>query len=203
MKQLLLNRKLYIRFLSLYAIAAALFLITWTLSYFLLPEGVLRGRTGAQLLASSEAADSFLAEWLRIVVINLIIGIIFVVVPNLLRSNGYPLGYSTPLVWAILYAIYLGTNSFTFPLPEGKMPPSLAVLGRSGPYEIGAYILTAVATYSLPKYELKGRFMRERIHSISSANRQALTKEQWAGLGVSIITLLVANAWEAYQIMIQ
>jgi hypothetical protein len=64
MKHLLLHRTLYIRFLSLYTLAVALFLVAWALSYFLLPEGVLRGRTGAQLLAGSEAADSFLAEWL-------------------------------------------------------------------------------------------------------------------------------------------
>ena len=203
MKHMLLHRTLYIRFLSLYTLAAALFLVAWALSYFLLPEGVLRGRTGAQLLAGSEAADSFLAEWLRIAAINLTVGILFVVGPNFLRSYGYPMGYATPLTWAILYAIYLGTNSLTFPLPEGKMPPSLAVLGRSGPYEIGAYIIAAVATYSLPRYELKGRWLRDRIQSISPADRRALTKEQWVGLGVAVIILLVANAWEAYRIVAQ
>lgn len=111
------------------------------------------------------------------------------------------MGYATPLAWAIIYAISLGTNSFAFPLPEGKMLPSLAVLGRSGPYEIGAFILAAVATYSLPKYELKGRWLRERIESIAPADRPALTKEQWLGLGVAVIVLLAANAWEAYQIV--
>jgi hypothetical protein len=203
MRRLLLHRRLYVRFLSLYALCAALFLMAWAVSYLMLPDGVLRGRTGAQLLAGSEAGDSFLAEWLRITAINLTVGVLFVVAPNLLRSHGYPLGYATPLAWAILYAIYLGTNSFTLPLPEGRMPPSLAVLGRSGPYEIGAYILAAVATYSLPRFELKGRFFRERIESVSSSDRSALTKEQWAGIAVAVIILLAANAWEAHQIVAQ
>lgn len=198
---MLLHHKLHVRFLSLFSLAAVLFLIIWTLSYYLLPEGILRGRTGAQLLAGSEAAQSFLAEWLRIIAINLAVGTIFVICPNFIRSHGYPLGYATPLAWTILYAIYLGTNSFTFPLPEGKMQPSLAVLGRSGPYEIGAYILAAVATYSLPKYELKGQWFRERIESIPPTDRQAMTKGQWLGLGMAFIVLLVANAWEAYQIV--
>jgi hypothetical protein len=201
MKHLLLHRTLLIRFFSLYSLASVLFLVMWALAYFLLPEGVLRGRTGAQLLAGSQAADSFLAEWLRIAAINLAVGTVFVVGPNFVRSHGYPMGYATPLAWAIIYAVYLGTNSFTFPLPEGKMPPSLAVLGRSGPYEIAAYILAAVATYSLPKYEIKGRWPRERIESISPAGRLALTEERWLGLVVAVIVLLVASAWEAYQIV--
>ncbi len=204
MRHLLLHRTLYVRFLSLYTLCTAVFLMAWAMSYLMLPEGVLRGRTGAQLLAGNEAADSFLAEWLRIAAINLTVGTLFVVGLNFLRSHGYPMGYAIPLAWAILYAISLGTNSFTIPLPEGKMPPSLAVLGRSGLYEIGAYVLAAVATYSLPRYEIKGRWPRERrIESISPADRRALTKSEWVGLGIAVIILLIANAWEAYQIVAQ
>jgi hypothetical protein len=203
MKHFLLHQKLHIRFLSLAAIAASLFLVTWAVSYLLLPEGILRGRTGAQFLAGGEAADTFLAEWMLIVSINLMVGIIFVICPNLLRSRGYPVGYLTPLTWAILYAIYLGTNSFTFPLPGGKMAPSLAVLGRSGPYEISAYILAAVATHSLPRYELEGRWFRERLRSIPPADRRSLTGDQWIGVGMAIILLLIANGWEAHQIVSQ
>jgi hypothetical protein len=173
------------------------------MSYLMLPDGVLRGRTGAQLLAGSGTADSFLGQWLRIIAINLTVGVLLVVAPNLLRSHGYPSGYATPLAWAILYAIYLGTNSFTFPLPEGRMPPSLAVLGRSGPYEIGAYILAAVAPHSLPRFELKGRFLRERIEPVPPSDRRQLTREQWAGISVAVIILLVANAWEAHRIVAQ
>jgi hypothetical protein len=144
MTHLFLHRSMIIRFLSMYVLALVLFLVAWTISYFLLSEGVLRGRTGAQILAGSEAADSFLDEWLRISLINLTVGCLFVVGPNFIRSqHGYPLGYLTPLTWAILYAVYLGTNSFTFPMPDGKMPPSIAVLGRSGPYEIAAFILAS------------------------------------------------------------
>jgi hypothetical protein len=204
MTHLFLHRSMIIRFLSMYVLALVLFLVAWTISYFLLSEGVLRGRTGAQILAGSEAADSFLDEWLRISLINLTVGCLFVVGPNFIRSqHGYPLGYLTPLTWATFYAVYLGTNSFTFPLPDGKMPPSIAVLGRSGPYEIAAFILAAVATYSLPRYELKGRWLRERILSIPPTKRRAFTKRQWVGLGVAIVVLLAANAWEAHRIVSQ
>ena len=203
MRHLLLHRRVHVRFLSLYALGAALFLGAWVVSYLVLPDGVLRGRTGAQLLAGSEPAGTFLAQWVRIAAINLTVGALFVVAPNLLRSHGYPLGYATPLAWAVLYAIYLGTNSFTFPLPEGRMPPSLAVLGRSGPYEIGVYMLASVATYSLPRFELKGRLFRERIEPIPPSDRSPLSKEQWAGIAVAAIILLAANAWEAHRIVAQ
>jgi hypothetical protein len=203
MKRPLLHSKLPVRFLSLYVLSTAIFLMAWTMSYYTLPEGILRGRTGAQLLAGNEPADSFLLEWLRIAAINLAAGTLFVIGPNLLRSHGYPMGYATPLAWAILYGIYLGTNSFTFPLPEGRMPPSLAVLLRSGPYEIAAYVLAAVSTYSLPRFELKGRFFHERLVAISPPSRKAFSKEQWLGLAAAVMILLLANGYEADRIMAQ
>jgi len=201
MKRLLLHPRLDIRFLSLYALAAALFLAVWVLSYFLLPEGVLRGKSGAAALAGSEPAGGFLAEWLRISAINLIVGTLFVVALNLLKTHGYPLGYAAPLAWAINYTILLGTNSFSIPLPAGKMAPSLAVLGHSGPYEIAAYVLAAAATYSLPRYKIEGPWLREKAEPIPPADRPAFRTEQWIGLGLSVILLLGACAWEAYGIV--
>jgi hypothetical protein len=56
-------------------------------------------------------------------------------------TGGYPLGYYVPLEWAMLYAGLLGTHSFGLPIPGGRLPPSFAVLVRSGPYEIAAFIL--------------------------------------------------------------
>lgn len=201
MKRRLLHRALLVRSLSLFTLTTALFLITWTLAYFLLPEGLLRGRTGAQVLAGDQAAPSFLAEWLRIAAINLTLGAVGVVGANLIRAGRYPMGYMIPAVWAVMYAITLGTNSFAFPLPDGKMPPTWAVLGRSGPYEIIAYILAAAATYHLPRYTLQGRWPRQQLVSIPLGERLVATNEQWLGLGGAVVILLLANAWEAYQIV--
>ncbi len=151
MKRVLCHERLYVRFLALFGLGVILFTLTWTLSYLFLPEGVLRGRTGSAMLAGDDAAGSFIAEWLRIVALNLAAGSLIVVANRIYRFKGFPLGYLIPLAWLTIYAICLGTNSFSIPLPE-RMAPSLAVLGRTGLYEIAAFTLVAAATYSINLY---------------------------------------------------
>ena len=154
MKNLLFHDRLYVRFLALFGLGAVMFTLVWTLSYFFLPEGVLRYRTGSAMLAGDEATGSFLAEWLRIVALNLI-GVAFIVLSNRInRYKGFPLGYIIPLAHLIMYAAVLGINSFSIPMPE-RMEPSLAVFERTGLYELAAYTLVAAATYSINLYEVK------------------------------------------------
>jgi len=199
MKRLLCHERLYVRFLALFGLGVVLFTLAWTLSYYFLPEGILRGRTGSAMMAGDEAASSFIAEWLRIVALNLI-GVSLVVVANrIYRYKGFPLGYLIPLVMLTMYAICLGTNSFSIPLPE-RMAPSLAVFGRSGLYELAALTLVAVATYSLPLYDVK-RFIPPTYEPITPTPKLGLTFEQWVGLALAIAVLLAANAREAYMIV--
>ena len=199
MKRLLCNKRLYVRFLSLLGLGVVLFTLVWTLSYFFLPEGVLRGRTGSAILAGDEAASSFLAEWLRIVALNLMAGSLIVLANRIYRYKGFPLGYIIPLAWLTIYAVFLGTNSFSIPLPE-RMAPTLAVLGRSGLYEIAAFTLVAAATYSINLYDVK-RFIPPTYEPVTPKPKFSLTLDQWVGLGLGIVVLLTANAREAYMIM--
>jgi hypothetical protein len=200
MKSLLLHDRLIVRFLALLALVTALFLLTWTASYWFLPEGLLRGRTGAAALAGETAASSFLVEWLRILAINFSICLLVVIAPNLLRA-GLPMGYYTASVQAIMYAITLGTNSFTLPLPDGPLAPTLAVLTRSGPYEIIAYLLAATATLSIARWTLRGRWPRQTLERWEPVAGQRMGQAEWVGLALAGILLLAANAWEAWQII--
>jgi hypothetical protein len=199
----LLHDKLMIRFAALSAIAVVLFVGVWTLSYLFLPEGILRGRNlGAVLAGTDLAGGSVLLEWLRIVAINLGVMLVLIVAPNLLRTeHDYPLGYLTAVILSILYAVTLGTGSFAL-AQGGRIMPSLAVLGRSGPYEIAAYVLAATSTYSIAKARLKGRWPKQSIEAIVADHPFRLRREQWLGLGFAVVTLLVSNAWEAYRIML-
>jgi len=199
MKHLLCHERLYVRFLALFGLGVVLFTLAWTLSYLFLPEGVLRGRTGGAMLVGDEAAGSFLAEWLRIVAVNLFSGSLIVVANRIYRFRGYPFGYIIPLAWLTMYAICLGTNSFSIQLPE-RMAPSLAVFGRTGLYEMAAFTLAAVATYSINLYEVT-RFIPPTYEPVTPKPKFSLTLEQWVGLGLAIAVLLAANAREAYMIM--
>lgn len=199
MKGLLIHKRLYVRFLALFGIGAVLFTLMWTLSYFFLPEGVLRGRTGSAILAGDEAAGSFIAEWLRIVALNLMAGSLIVLANRIYRYKGFPLGYIVPLAWLSIYAIFLGTNSFSIPLPE-RMAPSLDVFGRTGLYEMAAFTLLAVATYSINLYEVT-RFIPPTYEMVAPKPKFSLALEQWIGFGLAIAVLLAANAREAYMIL--
>ena len=199
MTQLLCNKRLYIRFLTLFGLGVVLFTLAWTLSYLFLPEGILRGRTGSAILVGDEAAGSFLAEWLRIVALNLFSLLMVMLSNRIYRYKGFTLGYLIPLVMFTMYAVCLGTNSFSIPLPE-RMAPSLAVLGRTGLYEMAALTLMAVATCSINLYEVT-RFIPPAYEPVAPKPKFSLTLEQWIGFGLAIAILLAANAREAYMIV--
>lgn len=198
MRKLLCHKAWYIRFLALLGLGTALFVLAWTLGYYLLPEGFLRGRSGAAALAGEEAAPSFTLEFLRIAAINLVMMVIVIYANRLLLVRGYPLGYLLPLIWSVNYALTLGTNSFSIPLPE-PMAPSFAVLGRSGPYEIAAYILAATATYGISA----NRFKRLIPPDSEPIEPRPVFAENvsWLGMALAVALLIAANAYEAQMIV--
>jgi hypothetical protein len=189
----LFNDSIIVRFISLFVIGAILFTGVWYLSYHFLPEGILQGKTGSAIIIGSDAAPTMLEEWGTIVMYNL--GALFLVfIVNLIRyRDRFPLGYITPLGMIALYAIFLGTNSFSIPMVE-RMAPTLAVFDRGGPYEMMAFMLMAVATYNQSRIALT-----EEMHRISPVPQLSL--EQWVGIGVAIALILFAGWREAAMIM--
>lgn len=199
MSRLLRHESLLIRFLALYGLGLALFLFAWVISYRFLPEGVLRGRTGAALLAGETASESFTLEFLRIAAVNLAVTLFFVALPNrLLLVSCVPLGYFPPLFWCLIYGVMLGTNSFTIPL-AGRIAPSLEILTHSGLYEIAAYALAAVSTHNVAILRSPGLFSLKSEPVEPRPNWRKNT--QWIGLGSAVLLLLASSAWEAYQIV--
>ena len=196
----LFNDSIIVRFISLFVIGAILFTAVWYLSYHLLPEGILQGKTGSAIIVGSDAAPTMLEEWGTIVMYNLG-ALLLVALVNLIRYlDRIPLGYITPLGMITMYAVFLGTNSFSIPMAE-PMAPTLAVLGRGGPYEMTAFILMAVATYNQSRIALT----KEEMHSLKDIHRidpvPRMSLEQWAGVGLAIAMILLAGWREATMIM--
>ena len=196
-----MHDKLLVRFGALLGVVMAVFLGAWILSFFFIPEGVLRGRLVGQVLAGSDlAGGSVWLEWLRIFAINLGIMLLLIVAPNVFRTEGgYPFGYSTVILLAIVCGITLGTNSFTFSM-GGKTPPTIAIFGSSGLYEITAYVLAAAATTSISKYRLVGKWPKQTIEAIVPPQAKSVIQERYAGISLAITILLIACGWEAYRI---
>jgi hypothetical protein len=191
-----LHDKLLVRFGSLLAFTSVVFLGAWFVSFYLLPEGILRGKSAAQALAGNDlAGGSLWLEWLRIFALNLGAMVIIVAV-NLFRTGGnLPLGYVTVVMHAMIFSIFIGTNSFTLS-QGGKLPPSLEIFASSGIYEMAAYVLAATSTASISKYRLVGKW-GEKINAV---NNPSVVRQRNVGLALSIAILAVACGWEAVRV---
>ncbi|MEA1998647.1 MAG: hypothetical protein U9N61_04900 [Euryarchaeota archaeon] len=109
----LFNDSIIVRFISLFVIGAILFTVVWYLSYHFLPEGLLRGKTGAAIIIGSDAAPTMLEGWGTIVLYNLVALFVIVLINFIRYRDRFPLGYITPLGLIAMYAVFLGTNSFS------------------------------------------------------------------------------------------
>jgi hypothetical protein len=139
----LTHRSPFGRTLAAIAIAAVLWVGAWTLSYFLLSEGVLRSLMSARvpddILRAGPSLAVTIFEW------NLVFGVGAIVVGSLFAIGPISLGYFAPWWWALGYGVALGTNSFVVTVP-GKIAPNISILWQHiGAPEILSYLLVAAA----------------------------------------------------------
>lgn len=191
------HRSVWVRFVSLWAVLVALFVVAWYVSYYLLPEGLLRPTNTSRLLP--EYAGSVGAEFLTIYAIN-VAGCVIIAAFNTLRSIRTPAGYViVASVW-IQGAITWGTNSLA--LEAGRLAPSLSVLlSRGGIFELTAYVAVAVATRELVIWHQRsGPRWREEFERRYSPRDWHLSREEWAVLLGGLALLAAANYREALMI---
>lgn len=191
------SERALVRLVALWLICALLFTIAWTLSYYLLPEGILRGR----LLAGRIPVETHqvLTTFLRVFAVNLLIACGLVVLSNLFRVGDTPLGYLVVMAHSILYAILLGTNSFGIPAPTRFAPSLRTVLARSGGFEITAYIAIAVATRELVMWQQRS-WLDWHSEQVGSWRKWRLNRAEVALIVGAILLLAAANYREAVQI---
>ncbi len=181
--------KLTRRIVSGLTLGLACMYLTWAIGYFLLPEGVLRGKTGAGFVSDllPERASVFLLA----LIWNGVIAFVVVPLVSLLAIRRLSLAYLLALGNFVLYGIFLGTNSFSNPRPEA-LPPNLAVFMATGPWEIGAYMLVAVT------FANRYRFRQEHwlFGNMTRVTRQneKMSIAQWLTLVVAVI-VIIATAW--------
>lgn len=197
MKKLLSSDRILIRFLGLYLISLILLFLSWTVAYYFLPEGLLRGKTLLNSLAGENVASNIMTEFLIIFSLNIFASSIIILGNYILRVKYFSFGYLVPLAWTILYGITLGTNSFAFLMTE-KSVPGWRVFLRSGPYEMMAAVLLAVATDCISRNRSNSFF--EKSEPIPRAARETMQKENWAAVLISILILATAAYREAYMI---
>ncbi|MCW4012534.1 MAG: hypothetical protein NWF07_06015 [Candidatus Bathyarchaeota archaeon] len=198
MRPLLDNDNVFIRFVGLYSLGLLLFFGVWLISYTLLPEGIIRGISILGKLAGETAAETIFQEIRTILGLNLISWAFILLGNYVLRVDYFSYGYLIPLAWMIMYAITLGTNSFSIQM-EAKMALSLSVFQRSGLWEMMAACLFAVATDSISANK-SASILQESI-PILKENRPPFKKEQWIAVIISLSILILAAIREAYMII--
>ncbi|MFB6130825.1 MAG: hypothetical protein ABEJ28_08405 [Salinigranum sp.] len=188
------HENVLVRFVSLWSILFALFLVTWSVSYAVLPEGLLLSTNSAR--TPGGYAGSVPAEFLTIFAINLA-GCVVIAAANTLRSIRTPAGYVVVASVWLQGAVTWGTNSLA--IEAGRLAPSVSVLvGRSGLYELTAYVAVAVATRELVVWHQRsGPRWREEFERRYSPREWHLSRGEWAVLLAGILLLAAANLREA------
>ncbi len=199
LSELFLNSNVIIRFASLLTVGCILFILAWSVGYNVLPEGAFRAGAEAHMARSSldDTSQTIVAEWAKIMHANLIPILLIVFGSLLIKINSIPLGYVIALYNVILYGLFVGTNSFAIPYTE-RMPPSFAILERSGPYEMTALMLLAAATGTWSLFEVK-RLFRTVPERIVLPPRFKLSDFAAVLLGIGL--MMAANWREAAMIM--
>jgi hypothetical protein len=143
-----------VTFAGLLGVAQVLFWTAWWVAYRILPEGALRGRTGAAALPLEHLEP--VPRALAVLAWNALTAGAFVAGANLWRVRRLPLGFVPAVTYWILYGLMLGSNSFALPLTERPAPSLAVLLGRSGILELTAYLLVAAATADRARWLQEG-----------------------------------------------
>ena len=186
------------RLAVLWTICALLFTASWTTSYYLLPEGVLRGKLLGQHIPV--ATPHVVTTFLRVFGVNVLAGCGFVALANFCQAGNTSLGYPIVMYHAILYGILLGTNSFGISAPARLAPSLTTVLNRSGAFEITAYIAVAVATRGLVIWRQPSWLNCRQTEQVGSWRKWRLNRAEIAVIVGAILLLAAANCREAFQI---
>lgn len=173
------------------ALGNVLLFAAWYLAYWVLPEGMLRGKTGASLISGMMSESNLLVLMAQILLWNAVIAYGLTPLAAKYIIGRFPLAYLIGLGNCVLFGLYLGTNSLGHTYPTVPRP-SWTIYQGTGPWEIAAYLSVAAALAR--RYEVRQEslwtFQGERVRP--SAPR--LEAGEWALLALSAI-LLLATAW--------
>jgi hypothetical protein len=186
-----------VRFLALWAVVAALFTVAWVGSYYLLPQGILRG---ANPVATADYTGSVTREFATLFAWN--VGVSLVAVgANTFRSVNTPLGYVVLAVQAPRYGAVWGTGSLGVGTGARIVPSPSVLVERSGPLEITATVAVVAATRGVMVWhQQSGPRWREEFERVRSPREWSLDRREWALLLGGYLLLAVANYREALAI---
>ena len=181
--------RLHRRIVSGLVLGLAVMYLAWTIGYFGLPEGVLRGKTGAGVVSNVLPEDA--SVFLLALIFNGAVAFVVMPLVGLLAVGRLSLGYVLGLGNFALFGIFLGTNSFSTPRPEA-LPPGLHVFGATGPWEIGSYMLVASALAM--RYRFRQKHWLGGGTTRISRKGETLGAGPWIAIAIAAVTIVI-TAW--------
>jgi len=190
------------RISSMYVIYFLLLYSVILLSYFILPDGVLKGWNpfvNALILSPDlhTAAVQIFIYNIIFLTILLIDGLLAMELP-IFKGYYLPLSYFVLLIQIINYGIIIGTWSFE--MASGTKPGIYAILARpftgAGLLEFSAYILMSCVSFSITKWFSNTKTV-VKARPWSDIRLNAV---EWAIFALSFIMLFLGALKEAYSI---
>jgi len=186
-----------IRLACMWILGFVILLLAWILSFRVLPEGVVRGSSGAYFVPIK--AENTTETFARIFLWNLCLACFPIAIGNVVRVKGVPLGYMLVFYHWGIYGVLLGTNSFVIPGPGRFLPSLITLFYGSGIYEISSYTMICSATF-----KLHDRYVGStRDTACVKKHRErtaALSKTELAVIVFAIVILAISNYYEAWNI---
>jgi len=196
---------LYKRIGWMYVSFFLLFMPVTALSYFLLPEAILRGKH--PIISQLQLSSNMWVSTLQIFGYNLI-PTALIIGSNLLaqqsrfaRNRFVPIGYWAFWSLIIYCAVVMGTWSFevvmTAPPLSYRLLGIFDITHRSGLIEFSAYILAATASFGLTRWYSDGK----QIVASKQWRDVSISKHERMFLLFAFVLLLCAGLIESYRIM--
>ena len=185
-------RNVAVRVGTLWVLCFVLLTVTWFVSYYFLPVGVIRDVFPSAYLP---LGNSFLSAFLIIFFFNLLVGCGFTVALNLLSAKSVPIGYFYPLVQICLFGIFLGTDSFTLS-HGGRFFPSPNLVIGAGFYEFTTYILVVLATAKFTMWNQTG-WLSGSLERVKMRRELKLARSEGFTLVLAVLLLVAAAVIEA------
>jgi hypothetical protein len=198
----LTSENVYIRIAATYILFMAVFFTITVVSYFLLPEGLLRGKHPAQ---SWDTSNHLLVSTLQIFLFNQL-SVVMILIGNTFSSrknpeqNYLPIGYLAFFTQISINAVTLGTWSFSViteavPLLD-RIVRTFDILHRAGLWEMSGQLLILCASAKISIIMTDGNKT-----SVRSWKEVSLSKQEVFILFVGLIFMLTGAFIESFSII--
>lgn len=186
-----IKENVFKRVLWLYGLYSLLNLFSFLTSYYLLPEGFMRGSPYSAIGSFVASATSFWGELGLTLLLNL--GTVFVVciLTNLQQFKGTPVGYIVPVVLGIISGLVSGSNSFAASdLKQFNAWDGMALGMSIGGVEMLAYVLVISATANIGLYDYES--LKSQGEKLKNLRDIKLSVSEIFCLGLGILMIIFA-----------